>query len=253
MCFWSYAATDLIVDLNGWLTTALERRPRSRSPARRLVDTRSGLGGSTRLAADQTIVVPVVPPGSPVTAVQLNLTAVQPGADGFVTAWPCGTPLPIVSNLNPAAGVTRPNLVNVRVGDGRHGVSVHQVRRPTCSSTCWRSTGRAHRRGSRRSIPLRILDTRRDPRPGDAGQSVVVALGNAVAVQVNVTATNTTAPGFMTVYPCLAGPLPTASNLNFGAAESTANSALMRPGRGYGCVWASAAADVIVDVFGIWS
>jgi hypothetical protein len=82
---------------------------------------------------------------------------------------------------------------------------------------------------------------------------VVVALGNAIAAQVNVTATNTTAPGFMTVYPCLAGPLPTASNLNFGAAESTANSALMRPLRGYGCVWASATADVVVDVFGVWS
>ena len=103
VCFWSYAATDLIVDLNGWLTTTsnVGLQP---VPARRLVDTRSGQGGSTRLAADQTIVVPVVPAGSPVTAVQLNLTAVQPAADGFVTAWPCGTPLPTVSNLNPAAG-----------------------------------------------------------------------------------------------------------------------------------------------------
>ena len=251
VCFWSYAATDLIVDLNGWLTTTsnVGLQP---VPARRLVDTRSGQGGSTRLAADQTIVVPVVPAGSPVTAVQLNLTAVQPAADGFVTAWPCGTPLPTVSNLNPAAGVTRPNLVNVRVGE--NGTVCLYTKSETDLLVDLLAEYRPGATARFATIdPQRVLDTRREPRPGHAGQSVVVAVGNAVAAQVNVTATNTTAPGFMTVYPCLAGALPTASNLNFGAAESTANAALMRPGRGYGCVWSSAAADVVVDVFGVWS
>jgi hypothetical protein len=251
VCFWSYGATDLVVDLNGWLSTSSDVGLEPVT-ARRLVDTRSGLGGSTRLAADQTIVVPVVPAGSPVTAVQLNLTAVQPGADGFVTAWPCGTPLPTVSNLNPAAGVTRPNLVNVRVGED--GTVCLYTKSETDLLVDLLAEYRPDAPARFAAIdPLRILDTRRDPRPAHAGQSVVVALGDAVAAQVNVTATNTAAPGFMTVYPCLAGPLPTASNLNFGAAESTANSALMRPGRGYGCVWASTTADVVVDVFGVWS
>ena len=52
--------------------------------------------------------------------------------------------------------------------------------------------------------------------------------------------------------PCLAAPLPTASNVNFGAVESTANAALLRPGRGYGCVWSSTMADVVIDGFGVW-
>ena len=251
VCFWSYGATDLVVDLNGWLTTTSDVGLEPVS-ARRLVDTRSGLGGSTRLAADQTIVVPVVAAGSPVTAVQLNLTAVQPAVDGFVTAWPCGKPLPIVSNLNPAAGVTRPNLVNVRVGE--NGTVCLYSKSETDLLVDLLAEYRPGAAARFATIdPRRILDTRREPRPAHSGQSVVVALGNAVAAQVNVTATNTTAPGFMTVYPCLDGPLPDASNLNFGAAESTANSALMRPGRGYGCVWSSAAADVVVDVFGVWS
>ena len=61
------------------------------------------------------------------------------------------------------------------------------------------------------------------------------------------------AAGYATVYPCLSSALPTASNLNFAAAESTANGGVMQHGRGYGCVWTSVAAEVVVDVFGVWS
>lgn len=64
----------------------------------------------------QQIQLPVTSAGSSTTAVALNITAVNPGKNGFVTAWPCGTDRPTVSNLNPVAGVTRPNMANVRVG-----------------------------------------------------------------------------------------------------------------------------------------
>lgn len=251
VCFYSRAATELIVDLNGWLTTSSDVGIHPVT-TRRLLDTRVGLGGSTRLTAGSEVAVPVVAAGSSATAVQLNLTAVDPAADGFVTAWPCGTTRPTVSNLNPVAGVTRPNLVNVRIGEG--------------GAVCLYSDGETdlivdllaeYRPGAPARFapvsPRRLLDTRTQPRPAHAAQSVVVSLGDVVAAQVNVTATNTPSPGYMTVYPCMNDPIPTTSNVNFGALESAANSTLMRPARGYGCVWSSNRSDVIVDVFGIWS
>jgi hypothetical protein len=193
-----------------------------------------------------------VPPGSNATAVQLNVTAVDPAADGFVTAWPCGGPRPIVSNLNPAAGVTRPNLVNVRVGtQGEVCIYTKQTTDLLVDVLAEYQPGAAARFAP--ITPQRVLDTRQEPRPGVAGQAVAVALGTITAAQVNVTVTETSAAGYATVYPCLSSPLPTASNLNFGASESTANAGVMQPGRGFGCVWSSTAADVVVDVFGIWS
>ncbi len=251
VCFYAHAATDLLIDLNGWLTTASDVGLRP-VDTRRLVDTRSALGGSARLAAGDTLAVPVVPPGSPATAVQLNLTAVQPGADGYVTVWPCGADRPTVSNLNPVAGVTRPNLVNVRVGEA--GTVCLYTDQETDLLVDLLAEYRPGAPARFAAIePRRVLDTRGGRRPAHAARSVVVALGTAVAVQTNVTATNTTAPGFLTVYPCFADPLPSTSNVNYAGAESTANSTSMRPGRGYGCVFASAPADVVVDVFGVWS
>lgn len=251
VCFFSSADTDLLVDLNGWLAPSAPVGLQPVAP-RRLVDTRSGLGGTTRLAAEQTIVVQAVPADSAATAVQLNLTAVDPAADGFVTAWPCGGPLPVVSNLNPSAGVTRPNLVNVRVGmQGDVCIYTKQATDLLVDVLAEFQPGAAARFAP--VAPQRILDSRQEPRPGVAGQAVAVALGSVAAAQVNVTVTEPSAAGYAAVYPCLASPLPTSSNLNFGMGESTANAGVMQPGRGYGCVWTSTAADVVVDIVGVWS
>ncbi len=57
-------------------------------------------------------------PGTGVTAVVLNVTAVDPSAGTYVTAWPTGEGRPNASNLNIPPGDTRPNLVIVKVGAG---------------------------------------------------------------------------------------------------------------------------------------
>jgi hypothetical protein len=49
-------------------------------------------------------------PGSGVGSVVLNVTAVDPTADGFVTVYPCGT-RPATSNLNYTSGRTVANTV----------------------------------------------------------------------------------------------------------------------------------------------
>ncbi|MEO6126466.1 MAG: DUF4331 domain-containing protein [Ilumatobacteraceae bacterium] len=48
----------------------------------------------------------------------LNVTAVDPAAGGYVTAFPCGSPRPLAANIDLSSGVTTPNMVAVKVGDG---------------------------------------------------------------------------------------------------------------------------------------
>ncbi len=48
----------------------------------------------------------------------LNVTAVQASSAGFMTVFPCGTPVPTASNLNYAAGQTIANAVVAKIGDG---------------------------------------------------------------------------------------------------------------------------------------
>ncbi|MEO1058244.1 MAG: hypothetical protein AAFY28_15140, partial [Actinomycetota bacterium] len=52
------------------------------------------------------------------TGVILNVTAVNPAANGFVTVFPCGTAQPEASNLNYRPGENIPNAVVARVGTG---------------------------------------------------------------------------------------------------------------------------------------
>jgi hypothetical protein len=250
ICFTSLSTTDLVVDLNGWLTTA--------SPAglvtanRRLADTRTGQGGASRLTAGTTIEIPVTTPGSATTAVALGITAVDPTLDGFVTAWPCGGDRPVVSNLNPEAGVTRPNMVNVRVG--------------TNGLVCLFSSGPTdlvvdllgeYRTGSGARYaalpPQRLLDSRVAGHAAHhSNLADVIPLGQLSAAQVNLTATDTQGAGYLTAYACLTDQWPGTSNANYGPAETTATAALMTSSRGYGCVYSSTVAALVVDIFGVW-
>ncbi len=59
-------------------------------------------------------------PTAGVSAVALNVTAVNPSAGGYLTVWPSTAPQPNASNVNFAAGQAVPNLVIVPVGtDGK--------------------------------------------------------------------------------------------------------------------------------------
>jgi hypothetical protein len=80
----------------------------------RLLDTRDAPGG--RLAAGGSVRVHVAGAhGVPATpsGVVLDLTGVGPGADGFLTAYPCAAGAPLASSLNLTAGENRGNLVIV--------------------------------------------------------------------------------------------------------------------------------------------
>ncbi|MCE9622138.1 MAG: DUF1501 domain-containing protein [Actinomycetia bacterium] len=112
-------ATDVIVDVLGYFSGAGSGRYIALPPTR-VLDTRSGLGAPLARVGQAPLEVTLLNkagvPGGGVSAVMLNVTAVAPTADTFVTIYPGGTERPDASNLNVAAGEALPNMVPARLG-----------------------------------------------------------------------------------------------------------------------------------------
>ena len=127
VCIFTLAATDVIVDVNGYV-------PEGASPATvvpaRLLETRVGEGldtvdgqfeGVGRQGAGTALPVTVTGRGGvpgDADAVMVNVTAVFPDGPGYVTVFPCGEPQPLASSVNDAAGQVVPNAVLAKVGSG---------------------------------------------------------------------------------------------------------------------------------------
>jgi hypothetical protein len=253
LCVYASVTTHVIIDLGGWYRTSAGTGFTPISPQRVFDSRNSG-------PAAQSFTVPfggVV--GGDAVAVALNVTVTQPGAAGYLTAYPCGTAVPLSSNVNYGAGETVPNSVVVPLGANR--------------SVCIFSSTPAHvivdLAGSFGSsgavltttVPARLLDTR----AGTGGwygvlgntQAVDLAVAGhtgipatAVAAVLNVTVTDATGPGYLTVYPC-GGAVPLASNLNFAAGDTRANLVTVRlSGDGRVCFYSYGRAAVIADITG---
>jgi hypothetical protein len=241
----------------------------------RILDTRSGLGeagGPARLGAGRSLTlhasaVAGVPLG--IDAVVLNVTAVSPTVNTFVTAYPADLPAPpVVSNVNAAAGQIVPGLVTVKVdAAGRLDLynafgSVDLVAdvagyyAATAADTYTPLT------------PTRVLDTRiglgAPTAPLGAGGTTDLQVtgvdgipSDAVAVALNVTATNPTAATFVQAYPTPAGgaAAPTVSNLNVVAGRTVANAVTVEIGAGGKVRLGNAfgSVDLVADVAGYFS
>lgn len=111
----------VIADVVGWYGDEGRSRFVPVEPER-LLDTRSGAG---RIAPGGELLVTVGGraslPGTGVTAVVVNVTAVNPLASGHLTVYPANSPVPLASNVNYRAGQTVPNLVlsGVQVESGQ--------------------------------------------------------------------------------------------------------------------------------------
>ncbi len=125
VCVFAEVPFDLLVDVNGFVPAG--STVGSLSPAR-LFDSHAGgatvdgaLAGGGQRGAGSITEVPVAGRGgvpANATAVVLNVTAVQAGAGGYATVFPCGEALPNASNLNFGPGQTVPNAVVAKVGAG---------------------------------------------------------------------------------------------------------------------------------------
>ena len=119
-------STDVVVDVGGWYTDASVGGVLGTFvalPPARILDTRLGIGGiSGQIPPGTTVDVQITGQGDvPTTGVRgvvLNATVFAPDTAGYLTVYPKGVAVPNASDLNFAAGETRPNLVVVQVGTG---------------------------------------------------------------------------------------------------------------------------------------
>ncbi|MEU7570895.1 trypsin-like serine protease [Micromonospora sp. NPDC049240] len=125
------AATEVRVDgLAPWIAASTSNKNYvALSPGGLLLDTRTGTGAPAGLrGANSTTDFPVLGvggvPASGVSAVLVDVTAVSPTANTFLTVFPTGSTRPATSSLNASAGEIISTTQVVRPGpDGR--VSVH--------------------------------------------------------------------------------------------------------------------------------
>ena len=275
VCIYSPAATDIVVDVTGYI--AAGSLFGTVVPGR-LLDTRSGpndltvdgsFQGNGRRGAGTTLELTVTDRGgvpNNAGAVMLNVTAVSPGAAGFLTVFPCGTEMPLASSVNYGPGDVVANAVLAKIGTGGK-VCIYS---PAATDIVVDVTGYIAA-GSLFGtvVPGRLLETRSGPNDltvdgsfqgiGRRGAGTTLELtvtdrggvpNNAGAVMLNVTAVSPGAAGFLTVFPC-GTTMPLASSVNYGPGDVVANAVLAKIGTGGKvCIYSPAATDIVVDVTG---
>jgi hypothetical protein len=201
--------------------------------------------------------------------VLLNVTTTDTKAAGHLTVYGDGNVNPDTSSSNWVAGQTVSNLVLVELSDGKVVLSNG-------------STGTAdfvadivgyYRNSGTGSVIVptaltRVMDTRNGTGTGGTiakigpkkslklqigGRGGVPATG-ATAAELNLTAVNATATGFLTAYPDGAA-VPLASSLSYRAAHTVANTAVTPLGAD-GAIdlynGGTAPVDVVVDLSGFY-
>jgi len=205
-------------------------------------------------------------PSTGVSAVVLNVTVTETTSGGYLTVSPTGTTRPTVSNLNWSNGDTIPNAVTVKVGTNgmvdlyQSGPGAAQV---IVDVAGYYVDGAVVEAGGFTALaPSRILDSRVVGGKfvsGEARELQILGMGgvpvsDVSAVVLNVTVTETTSGGYLTVYPS-GTPKPTASNLNWSGGLTIPNLAVVKVGAsGKVSLFQSGpgTAQVIVDVAGYY-
>jgi hypothetical protein len=198
-------------------------------------------------------------PATGVSAVVLNATVTNTSAPGYLTAYPTGSPRPTASNLNWNPGWTVPNRVIVPIGTGGQVTFFNFAGLTDLVVDVNGYFTDASAAGKRFTPinPTRLVDTRSSGQTLGSGGTLTVQVGGAAGVPsmapaaiLNVTATNPTAAGFLTVYP--ADPRPTASDLNFVAGQTIPNLvvATLSPSGAVIVYNSLGTTDVVVDVVG---
>jgi hypothetical protein len=274
----SSASVQLIADVAGYYVGGTATIPGAYTPLTpsRLLDTRSGNGAPVSVVAGNGGQVSLQVtgrggvPASGVAAVILNTTVTDTRAAGYLTVFPSGSPKPVASNLNFAAGDTIANLVTVQVGpDGKvilangSSQSVDLI----ADVAGYYLAGTATQPGTFVSLtPSRILDTRSGngaTGPVRANGTVNLAVdgrggvpASAVgAVVVNLTVTDTAQAGYVTVYPS-GTTMPVASNLNYRPGQTIANLVVVGVGNNGAISITNASigtVDLIADVAGYFN
>jgi|CXWL01.1.fsa_nt_gi uncharacterized protein (DUF1501 family) len=112
-------AAHVVVDVVGAFADNAPGRFVALQPSR-VLDTREGYGAPQAPVGQDPLLLRLMGtggvPGNGVSAVLLNVTAVTPTANTFITVYPAGGERPLASNLNATAGQIIPNMVLARLG-----------------------------------------------------------------------------------------------------------------------------------------
>ena len=266
ICVYSLRTTDLLIDVNGYVSASATQEFVPLNP-KRLLDTRT----SNQLRPGQTLKVVVEDGNSPAPAealaVALNITGIFPEKSGWIRAFPCDSKEPIVSSLNPRLWQTRANSAIVPTsGDGTICLTSNVVTDVVIDITGW--FGKID---NLEFIPLdsiRLSDTRsthpdlnpfKNGKPLQPNQLLKIQVAgvrgipeSAKAASVNIVAVGAQNRGWLRVVPC--GTSSNVSNLNYSGVSAIANGANVKlDDNGAICVSTNNATHVIVDVAGVWT
>jgi Fibronectin type III domain len=201
------------------------------------------------------------------TAVVLNVTVADTTGGSYLTLWPKGQTKPTASSLNWTSGEVIPNAVTVKLG-ASGAISVFNLagNADVIIDVAGYYDSVSGGDGFTSLTPVRVLDSRAGFQvgpyntPWSAGTSRNVTVGgvdgvpaDADAVVLNVTAADTTASSYLTLWPAGATK-PTASSVNWTAGEVIPNAVTVKLGAS-GAISVfnlSGNADVIIDVAGYY-
>lgn len=222
-------------------------------PPARLLDTREGQArplGSRHAYSLKVTGRAGVP--SSATGVVLNIVAVQPLADGFLTVYPTGQRPPLASSLNYRKGDVVAASVFARVGsDGR--VDIYSLAQShivvDVSSYQSETTGHYMVPVNPRRVHSSSFNNKQSKTIRMSGVKGIPT--SATSVIMSVQASRALANGFITIYPgkCRATP-PVVSSVNYRPMQSTSNMVIAPLEDGLLCVYTLSAATVSLDVTG---
>lgn len=262
------AGGHLVADVAGWLPTGTFVA----SNPTRILDTRPGPQqlqySGDRPGAGSVVDVQVAGVGpvpiKGVSAVVLSLVATEAAGPGYITIWPSGTSRPLASAVNAlSAGSTASNQVTVPLGaDGKVSIFTQSGAHLVADVAGYYVAGH----GFNALMPTRILDTRRGsgqmayagPKPAGGQTLSLPVLGRAGVpnsgvgyVILNLTATEATAPGYVSAWPG-GTPQPTTSVMNLSQAGQTRANAVFAPVGADGTIqlFSQSGADLVADVTG---
>lgn len=268
VCVYSHAASDVIVDVQGYVGGA--ENPVAITPTR-VLDTRipdEPIDGTRRVDL-QLDKIPFPfdegPNAQEIHGVFLNVTAVLPVAPGHLTVYPgTGDGDGSTSRVNFVPGRAQANLVFTTIQDGKVDIV-------TSTATQVLVDVVAVTRHPDQIVPIRdfrLLETRTGPtnRTTDGRMQATGRLSPGVPIEVpvtgrvgsitptavllNVTGINPSSTTHVTVFPC-GGPVPNASNVNIPTGKVIPNSVLVPIGSGGRiCAVSPISTDLVIDLVG---
>ncbi|GAA5201257.1 hypothetical protein GCM10023322_80870 [Rugosimonospora acidiphila] len=267
----STGPVDLIVDTYGFQTHGEVGDTYQPAGPVRVLDTRSGLGAPAgAVASKDTVTFQVAGTnGVPADAAEvvMNLTATDTKSAGFLTAYAHGTTRPGISNADWTTGQTACSLVVIPLTDGK--VTLYNSG-PGTADFLADLVGYYNQYGDASvflpSAPQRLLDTRSGLGSNgqiaklQPGQTITLPVASHVnapaagvsAVEINLTTTNESSPGYITAYPHGAA-RPTTSSVDFAGGQTVANMAIVPVGAN-GSIdlynGGGATVDLLVDLYG---